>query len=313
MLNGVFEVRLYPTEYTVPNLLRTCAPASENAKGIVHGAEHAVDLSKLRGAIAQIDYDTVRRRRRKFVRLFYEAKITEEPRGISFTNMLQMLSHATLINDEDALQVDELLVRRAKMERVDDLVNLDRVRGLLRTIYWRGKFVEWRTERARLAAAAGGRAVPAIILPETSSPNAPRTPSLADEPLQPARSPWGTPTHTPPASRPGTPTAPSRQSSLPASPRAGRGPPSRQGTGSSGPSRQGTLERDPFDGLSADSHFTLGSGTSHTTLVGGGVGASPSQLSHATLGPSRRGSADSGAFSQSQRLSNYSAHSGHSR
>lgn len=367
MLNGVFEVRLYQPEHSVPNLLKTCSPNLDgSSRHIVEGEKHAVDLSKLRRQIAQIDYDKVRKRRRQFVRLFYEAKLIDEPgRGISFTNMLLLLSHYTLINDEDALQVDELLVRRARMERVDDLVNLDRVRGLLRTIYWRGKFQDWRAEKARAAAAGAGLAVPAIVLePEAASPTssvsttyAPRAPSLADEPLQPTRSPWGTPTHTPPASRPTTPTSPRRMGSLPTSPRrqgtgssessVGRWAPSRQGTGSSSSdprSRQGTLELDPFDNLSADSHFTLGSSVSHGTVVvnsptaagaiggagwaggAGGVGgagwagagappAPPSHLSHvSTLGPSRRGSADSWAYSQ--RLSNYSAHSasaGHSR
>lgn len=334
MLNGVFEVRPYPTDYSVAHLLRACVQAPGATKDVESGAKNVVDVRKLRATMAQIDFDQVRKRRRQFVRLFYEAKITEEPgRGISFTNMLLMLAQATLINDEDALQVDELLVRRAKMERVDDLVNLDRVRGLLRTIYWRRKFQEYREEKARAAAAETGRAVPAIVLPDTTSTKAPRTPSLADEPLQPARSPWGTPTHTPPASRPTSPISPVR--SLPSSPnrprpyRQGSGPsrqgtgssgaaPSRTGTGSSGPSRSGTLDADPFDGLSADSHFTLGSAGSHSTVLGAlsmaPLTGPPSHLSHRsqTLNPSRPGSADSTVLSGSHRLSNYSAYS-HSR
>ncbi|BEI83049.1 hypothetical protein CcaverHIS002_0309170 [Cutaneotrichosporon cavernicola] len=344
MLNGVFEVRLYPTEYNVPHLLSTCAATQGNSKEVETSARHAVDVRKLQSAISQIDFDQVRQRRRQFVRLFFEAKITNErDRGISFTNMLLMLAQTILINDEDALQVDELLVRREKMEQVNDLVNLDRVRGLLRAIYWRRKFQHYREEKARAAAAEAGRAVPAIVLPDTSSPNAPRTPSLADEPLQPTRSPWGTPTHTPPGSRPTSPISPVRSrpssSSRPKPGRQGSGPnpqrparqgsgpsrqgtgssgrfPSRQGTGSSGPSRSGTLDLDPFEGLSGDGHFTLGSAGSHSTVLGplGILSMPPSHLSHSsqTLNPSRRGSADSAAFSGSQHLSNYSAYS-HSR
>lgn len=44
-------------------------------------------------------------------------------------------------------RLDDLLLRRAKTERVTDLVNLDRVRGLLRTIYWRKRFLATRDAR----------------------------------------------------------------------------------------------------------------------------------------------------------------------
>jgi hypothetical protein len=39
---------------------------------------------------------------------------------------------------------------------VTDLVNLDRVKGLLRTIYWRRQFLQARDERRRAEAAQGG-------------------------------------------------------------------------------------------------------------------------------------------------------------
>ena len=60
-------------------------------------------------------------------------------------------------------RLNDLLVRRARTERVTDLVNLDRVRGLLRTIYWRRRFLASRDERSRtLNAEAEG--IPAIVL-----------------------------------------------------------------------------------------------------------------------------------------------------
>jgi hypothetical protein len=40
-------------------------------------------------------------------------------------------------------------MRRAKTERVTDLVNFDRVRGFLRTIYWRRKFLAHREGQRR--------------------------------------------------------------------------------------------------------------------------------------------------------------------
>ncbi|WRT67795.1 uncharacterized protein IL334_004769 [Kwoniella shivajii] len=167
-LTGVFEVRTYPAEYSIPNMIHNALPDPiDSASGksfVVTGVKKAVDIRKIEHQITQIDYRKVRERRHLFSRLYNEAKISEEPgRGISFTSMLMMLSHYKLIDDEKALQLDDLLVRRAKTERVTDLVNLDRVRGLLRTIYWRRRFLASRDERKRtLNAEAEG--IPAIVL-----------------------------------------------------------------------------------------------------------------------------------------------------
>lgn len=83
-------------------------------------------------------------------------------------------------------------MRRAKKERVTDLVNFDRVRGFLRTIYWRKKFLAYRDDRKRtLNAEADGKfcqicvkhllgahvtGIPAIVLQPT-----PATPPMDDE------------------------------------------------------------------------------------------------------------------------------------
>lgn len=52
-------------------------------------------------------------------------------------------------NADLGIRLDELLARRAKTERVTDLVNLDRVRGLLRTVYWRRRFLASRDVKRR--------------------------------------------------------------------------------------------------------------------------------------------------------------------
>ena len=71
---------------------------------VATGVKRAVDLRRVEALTAQIDYLLVRQRRGIFARLFHEARISEEPgRGISFTTMLMMLAHNTLIDDEKAL------------------------------------------------------------------------------------------------------------------------------------------------------------------------------------------------------------------
>ncbi|KAL7424030.1 calcium channel protein [Cryptotrichosporon argae] len=170
-LSGAFEVRIYPPEHSIGNIIRGSIPDPvANASGqllVASGVRRAVDVRHVEAHIRQIDFREVRRRRHLYARLFNEARISEEPgRGISFTAMLMMLAHYKLIDDEKALLLDDLLVRRAKTERVTDLVNLDRVRGLLRTIYWRRRFLAARDEKRRtLALHAEG--IPAIVLEPT--------------------------------------------------------------------------------------------------------------------------------------------------
>lgn len=108
-LSGVFELRLYPTEYSIPNLVRATIPDPYlNASGrllTVTGVKTAVDMGKLQQIISHVDYDKVRSRRQTFARLYNEARISEGPgRGIGFTAMLLLLAHYKLIDDEEALQ-----------------------------------------------------------------------------------------------------------------------------------------------------------------------------------------------------------------
>ena len=107
-LTGAFEVRLYPLEFSIPNIMRGSVPDPvENASGkllVAAGLKRAVDVRRIEHHIAQIDYSRVREQRQLFARLYHEARISEERgRGISFTAMLMMLSHSKLIDDETAL------------------------------------------------------------------------------------------------------------------------------------------------------------------------------------------------------------------
>ncbi|WVO12615.1 hypothetical protein L204_100220 [Cryptococcus depauperatus] len=169
-LTGVFEMRPYPIESSIPYIVRnsTINPAQSSSEtNVVEGTLYTIDLGLVATQISQIDYKRVRERRELFSRLFYEARLTEEKgKGISFTSMLMMLAHYKLIDDEKALELDDLLVRRVKTERVIDMVNLDRVRSLFRAIHLRKQFLAERDARKRtLNAEAKG--IPAIVLEPT--------------------------------------------------------------------------------------------------------------------------------------------------
>ncbi|KAH9475037.1 Calcium-channel protein cch1 [Psilocybe cubensis] len=140
-LTGVFEVRIYPAEYSVRNILSVCKdPLDKKAWGsrVVDG----VDLNKLESIVDGIDYADVRKRKAIYRRLYHEASIShEQGLGISFTDMLTLLAHHKLIVDAEALVLQDLVVRTETNKLVTDLVNLDRVRSLLKTISYRRRFL----------------------------------------------------------------------------------------------------------------------------------------------------------------------------
>ena len=102
-LSGVFEVRIYPVEYKISNIVNIC----KQPPGEVDWAPRVVDgmdLNKLERILDCIDYAEVRRRKGVYVRLYHEASISHEPGlGISFTDMLRLLAHHKLIVDAEAL------------------------------------------------------------------------------------------------------------------------------------------------------------------------------------------------------------------
>lgn len=61
--------------------------------------------------------------------------------GIRFHEMLELLAHYKLIDDDEALSLEELMQRRMMMERVEDRIQLEKVRSVLRGMWIRRKYV----------------------------------------------------------------------------------------------------------------------------------------------------------------------------
>jgi hypothetical protein len=102
-LGGIFEVRIYPTEFSVKKIVASCRVTTGWNSG-TGSATHGVDLRLLNATLSTIDYEDIRRRRRLFSRLYHEAIIIHQPKkGISFTDMLLLLAHHKLIVDNEAL------------------------------------------------------------------------------------------------------------------------------------------------------------------------------------------------------------------
>ncbi|KZT30145.1 hypothetical protein NEOLEDRAFT_1238275 [Neolentinus lepideus HHB14362 ss-1] len=153
-LSGIFEVRIYPREFSVDNIVAACRSEKD---------AYDVDMRKLTRILDGIDYSSIRRRRTIYNRLYHEAVLFHEKgKGISFTNMLLMLAHHKLIDDREALVLKDLVVRTDQNKLVSDLVNLDRVRSLLRMITLRRRFVAERDRMRDLRMSQ--QDIPAIVV-----------------------------------------------------------------------------------------------------------------------------------------------------
>jgi len=99
-LNGIFEVRIYPLEYSVSSIVSACKDNDPNNPKETEG----LNPRKVNKMLKKIDPNVIRRRRAVYSRLFHEASIiNRHGKGISFTDMLILLAHHKLIVDCDAL------------------------------------------------------------------------------------------------------------------------------------------------------------------------------------------------------------------
>ncbi|TFK68921.1 hypothetical protein BDN72DRAFT_646515 [Pluteus cervinus] len=163
-LTGAFEVRIYPQENNIKNILAVCQeppkPGEEDKP-----YNHRIDMEKLSKVLNNIDYTSIRKRRAVYTRLYHEALISDhQGRGMSFTSMLFLLAHHRLIVDRDALVFKDLVARTEKTKVVTDLVNLDRVQSLLKTIWHRRRFLKER--EAQRAKRIDSHEIPSIIVNE---------------------------------------------------------------------------------------------------------------------------------------------------
>jgi hypothetical protein len=104
-LSGIFEARIYPAEFSIPNIQAACKSSNHYQYAWPGRVVDGIDLNKLEKMLKNIDYAAIRKRRAVYIRLYHEATIStnRDGRGISFTDMLFLLAHHKLIVDRDAL------------------------------------------------------------------------------------------------------------------------------------------------------------------------------------------------------------------
>ncbi|GAA5967490.1 hypothetical protein JCM11641_000565 [Rhodosporidiobolus odoratus] len=187
-LSSIFEVKIYRDEWSAHNLqaaARRDVTEQHNSPAFYHYLAERdafslqrLDLGKLRQLIDGIDVGEVRQRREIFLHVYHEAKLEAEAsfKGISFTKMLMLIAQYRLVNDDMALQMEELAERRQKQHAIAEKVQMDRLHSFLLMIVLRRRYLARQQANRREEM---GAPIPAINIVEEGSPVSTATPQFA--------------------------------------------------------------------------------------------------------------------------------------
>lgn len=129
--------------------------------------ESGLDIDRLTALVSHLDPAELRRRRARFNRMYQEALLTDKGKGVSFTSMLFILAYYKMCSKPTNMEVSEFIERRALLDRIDNTISLERVRGLLRTVYLRRRFLAARANHehiTRVAMPSDERGFPSITV-----------------------------------------------------------------------------------------------------------------------------------------------------
>ncbi|KAF2667255.1 hypothetical protein BT63DRAFT_414848 [Microthyrium microscopicum] len=183
-LSGVFEMRIYDGDFTVKRLMDDCAKSNRPTSyhTITHESptDREIDLAKLNERLRALPILEIRRRRHRLNQFYEEVLVSSErDRGISFSQLLMILAHYKVINDNKSLRLHEFLRRRARLQRVDEAVRRQIVIGFFDTLYWR-RFLRKHQAQQNLGRM---QTIPTFTVPEIFVEG---DPDADDEPHYPA-------------------------------------------------------------------------------------------------------------------------------
>ncbi|KAL5356927.1 Ion transport protein-domain-containing protein [Aspergillus floccosus] len=140
-LSGAFSVRIYDDEFSIGRILEQCRVDKRDSLLAHRRVVDGVDLDKLSKILRSLPVEDIRARRQKLNAFYEEVLVTADPvRGISFHSCLMLLAHYNVISDSKSLKLEEFLRRRARLQRVEEAVRRNTVRGFFDTLYWSREF-----------------------------------------------------------------------------------------------------------------------------------------------------------------------------
>ncbi|OAA39161.1 cation channel family protein [Metarhizium rileyi] len=161
-LSGVFQMRIYQPEDSISQILEDVREESKSARHLSVATTNFysdIDIDRLNQRLARLDVERIRERRRRFKIFFGEVLVSADPdRGIAFTDVLLILAHYNIINDN---------LKNFYDVEPDCSVSMRKYGGkwfrafLIRCDYWSRKFKK-HMEKKR---ASRMSAVPQLIIP----------------------------------------------------------------------------------------------------------------------------------------------------
>ncbi|KAG8989351.1 hypothetical protein FRB94_001455 [Tulasnella sp. JGI-2019a] len=148
-LSGTLQVRIYPPEFSTPIIKAKCQafmvpPNVDSGK-----VESTIHLERLAAMIERIDYQRVKIKKLQYNRIFQDATVNIEPgKGISYTNMMLVLSRYRTPRDSNIHRIEASRQRRTYAEYINSMVNLELARSLLKGYIERRKFLTFRKFKA---------------------------------------------------------------------------------------------------------------------------------------------------------------------
>ncbi|CAO3684026.1 unnamed protein product [Rhizopus microsporus] len=147
-LEGIFTIRIFEPEYSYKNLV---TQFKKNVKTDKY--DHDLDLKGLSEKLNELNSQELHKRRHDLERIYWETALIESgSKGVSFNQMLLMLSQRKLIVPEHSLVLEDLLEYQKKEEAIHTLISIDRVRGLMETIALRKKFLRHLEKQKKVPA-----------------------------------------------------------------------------------------------------------------------------------------------------------------
>lgn len=146
-------MRIYDGEFTLSRLKEACSVVRKRSTLPVEGTrvETEIDLAKLNAMLADLPVEQIRQRRLRLNIFYQEVLLSADlDRGIAFNQLLMILAHYKVTNDDKSLRLEEFLRRRARLQRIEEGVRRSTVSSFFDTVYWRGQLRKALHER-RLA------------------------------------------------------------------------------------------------------------------------------------------------------------------
>lgn len=163
-LDGAFEVRIYPEEFSLPSFMANCRNTIDN--GMSSGN---LNLDALNSMTSMMDIQDIRMRRVSYKRLYTELMQCDNEKGVPFTSMLLILSHNKFVDENKSLGIVEFLHRRSVRTEVDKDLSIETIVNFFRLLECRSALANHQRQLYGSRRSQNKLNIPSVITTRISS------------------------------------------------------------------------------------------------------------------------------------------------